>query len=76
MQHGFVRFSPEYDIQVTTQQSLDRVPDCLASVASVRQNPFQPGESVDNDVFLPILYFLVPAYTPLTVNVMGGPDTP
>ncbi len=42
----FVR--PEYDIQVTTQQSLDRVPDCLASVTSIRQNPFQPGEFVSH----------------------------
>ena len=42
----FVR--PEYDIQVTTQQSLDRVPDSLASVTSVRQNPFQSGEFVSH----------------------------
>ena len=46
MQHGFVRVRPEYDIRVTTQQPLDRVPDCLASVTTVRQNPFQPEESV------------------------------
>ena len=52
----FVR--PEYDIQVTTQQFLDRVPDCLASITSVRQNPFQSGESVNNNVFLPSFIFL------------------
>lgn len=28
------------------QQSLDRVPDSLAPVTSVRQNPFQPSEFV------------------------------
>ena len=37
----FVR--PEYDIQVTTQQSLDRVPDSLAPVTSVARIRFSPG---------------------------------
>ena len=100
----FVR--PEYDIQVAMQQSHDRVPDSLAPVTSVRQNPFQPREfvshgfeylfrpyavmdvsrmdshwhgqpqSVNHYVLLPALYLFVSVYSPLTINMMGGPDTP
>ena len=46
---SLLKFSrPEYDIQVAMQQSLDRVPDSLAPVTSVRQNPFQPREFVSH----------------------------
>ena len=43
---AFVR--PEYDFQVTAQQSPDRVPDSLAPVTSVRRNPSQPREFVSH----------------------------
>ena len=67
--------SPEYDFQVTAQQSPDRVPDSLAPVTSVRRNPSQP-QSVNHYVLLPSLYLFLSVYTTLTINMMGGPDAP
>ena len=51
-------------------------PDTVMNVRRMDSHRHGQPQSVNHYVLLPALYLFVSVYSPLTINMMGGPDTP